>query len=152
MLSAQIREPNTLLSTEETEIMGVLESVHAALRSKDSAAVVAHFTPDADIFDLAPPLGHKVNQQGWAAWFDTWAGSVERESRDVKLTISGDLAFAQSLYHVGATAKDTGERAVWWMRATVCLRRTDRWRIVHEHTSVPFHMDGSFRAATDLEP
>ena len=26
------------------------------------------------------------------------------------------------------------------------------WKIAHEHTSVPFYMDGSFRAAVDLEP
>ena len=25
-------------------------------------------------------------------------------------------------------------------------------RIIYEHNSVPFHMDGSFRAAVDLEP
>jgi ketosteroid isomerase-like protein len=26
------------------------------------------------------------------------------------------------------------------------------WKIAHEHTSVPFYMDGSFRAAIDLKP
>ena len=26
------------------------------------------------------------------------------------------------------------------------------WRIVHQHESVPFYMDGSYRAAVDLKP
>ena len=26
------------------------------------------------------------------------------------------------------------------------------WKVVHEHTSVPFHMDGSLRPAFDLQP
>jgi ketosteroid isomerase-like protein len=26
------------------------------------------------------------------------------------------------------------------------------WRIVHDHSSVPFYMDGSYRAAVDLKP
>lgn len=40
-----------------------------------------------------------------------------------------------------------------WFRATVGLRRGDGgWTIMHEHTSVPFYMDGSFKAAIDLQP
>jgi PhnB protein len=40
-----------------------------------------------------------------------------------------------------------------WIRATVCLRRIEgEWKIAHEHTSVPFYMDGSARAAVDLKP
>jgi ketosteroid isomerase-like protein len=36
---------------------------------------------------------------------------------------------------------------------TTILRRSDgRWRIVHDHSSTPFYMDGSYRAATDLVP
>jgi ketosteroid isomerase-like protein len=39
------------------------------------------------------------------------------------------------------------------MRATLCfVRKGGGWKIVHEHTSVPFHMDGSFQAALDLKP
>jgi ketosteroid isomerase-like protein len=39
------------------------------------------------------------------------------------------------------------------MRETLCLEReADSWRIVHEHTSVPFYMDGSMRPAFDLKP
>jgi hypothetical protein len=33
----------------------------------------------------------------------------------------------------------------------MCLRRVDgRWRIVHDHSSVPFYLDGSYRAAVEL--
>jgi ketosteroid isomerase-like protein len=36
---------------------------------------------------------------------------------------------------------------------TLCFRKIDgEWRITHEHESVPFYMDGSVRAAVDLEP
>jgi ketosteroid isomerase-like protein len=41
----------------------------------------------------------------------------------------------------------------FWMRATMCFERINgTWRIVHEHTSVPFYMDGSLRPAFDLQP
>ena len=46
-----------------------------------------------------------------------------------------------------------GEDQDLWYRSTVCLRKTEgRWRIVHDHTSVPFYIDGSYRAAVDLKP
>ncbi len=40
-----------------------------------------------------------------------------------------------------------------WVRATVCFRKIERaWKVVHEHSSAPFYMDGSLKAAVDLEP
>jgi ketosteroid isomerase-like protein len=33
-----------------------------------------------------------------------------------------------------------------------CRRIDGAWKIVHEHASVPFAMDGSFRALVDLKP
>jgi ketosteroid isomerase-like protein len=39
------------------------------------------------------------------------------------------------------------------MRETLCLERQGGgWRIVHEHTSVPFYMDAALRPAFDLQP
>ena len=39
------------------------------------------------------------------------------------------------------------------MRATVGYRKTNgKWMITHEHVSLPFYMDGSYRAAVDLKP
>lgn len=140
-------------SSDIEDIRALLETVNKALHDKDAGAVVAQFDPSAVIFDLAPPLSHRLDQQEWANWFDTWEGPVDREAQDLNFTVMGDLAVVHCLYHVKATTKEGGHPAVWWMRATVALRRDgDSWKIIHEHTSVPFHMDGSFRAATDLEP
>ena len=139
--------------SDEEDIRALLETVVKALHDKDAGAVVAHFDPGAVIFDLAPPLSHKVDLQGWQDWFDTWEGPVERKSRDLNFTVMGNLAVVHGLYHESAITKEGGHPAEWWMRATVALRKVaGRWKIIHEHTSVPYYMDGSFRAATDLKP
>jgi ketosteroid isomerase-like protein len=40
-----------------------------------------------------------------------------------------------------------------WFRSTLGLRKIGgRWQITHEHNSTPFYMDGSDRAALDLQP
>ena len=71
---------------------------------------------------------------------------------DLSITASDDLAFARSLNRIGGTKIDSGATSVW-VRATVCFRRAgDTWKVVHEHSSVPFYMDGSGKAALDLEP
>jgi PhnB protein len=49
--------------------------------------------------------------------------------------------------------KTDGEEVRLWFRRTLGLRKFGReWKIVHEHESVPFHMDGSLTAAIDLQP
>ena len=41
----------------------------------------------------------------------------------------------------------------FWMRSTLGFRKSQGvWKIAHGHSSVPFAMDGSFRALLDLQP
>ena len=66
--------------------------------------------------------------------------------------VGGDIAFAYGLGHMTGTKKD-GAKVDLWARVTVGLNRRDgAWKITHQHTSVPFRMDGSFKAAVDLQP
>jgi hypothetical protein len=84
--------------------------------------------------------------------FPTWASAICLEIADLRITIGGEIAFGHGLSHVTGERAD-GTTTDLWARITICLRRTDDgWRIAHEHISVPFHMDGSFRAAVDLKP
>jgi ketosteroid isomerase-like protein len=40
---------------------------------------------------------------------------------------------------------------MWW-RVTVCYRKIDgRWKIAHEHNSVPFNVNNG-KASLDLKP
>jgi ketosteroid isomerase-like protein len=141
-------------SRDEADIRALVETIDKAHHNKDAAAIVAPYAQDAVVCDLAPPLSHHgMNLQAKQAWLDTWEGPIERESRDLNITVSGDFAFCHGYYRLGGTPKAAGRPISFWMRATVCLHRdTDAWRIVHEHTSVPFYMDGSLRPAFDLNP
>jgi ketosteroid isomerase-like protein len=60
---------------------------------------------------------------------------------------------ARCLTQMTATPSGSEDSSSFWLRSTYGLRRIDgRWLMVHRHESVPFHMDGSFRAATELQP
>jgi ketosteroid isomerase-like protein len=141
-------------SKDEADIRALVETVHKAHHSKDAAAIVAPYSKDAVVFNLAPPLSHRgMDLEEKKAWLDTWEGPIDCESRDLTITISGDFAFCHGFFRLGGTKKGVGQPISFWMRATVCLHRDGgEWRIVHEHTSVPFYMDGSLRPAFDLKP
>lgn len=142
--------------TEAARIRAVIDARLAALHSKDAHGAVASFTPDVVTFDLPPPLrtdGDAARDTGTVnAWLDTWATPPQVEVTDVKIEVDGDVAFAHGLLHMSGARTD-GSTTDLWARTTLGLRR-DRgeWRVAHEHNSVPFHMDGSLRAAVDLKP
>lgn len=137
------------------EIRAVIERRIAAMRGKDAAAAVECLADDVVTFELAPPLalppGAAKDAAGLAAWLSGFE-ELDIEVRDMKIEADGDVGFARALHHLKGT-RAGGRPVSLWMRSTLCFRREGgAWRIAHAHTSVPFHMDGSFRAAVELEP
>jgi ketosteroid isomerase-like protein len=137
----------------EARIRGLIDDWARAIRAKDVGGVMAHYTTDSVTFDLAPPLiSTGADAKGLQAWFSTWQGPLGYEIRDLNITAGHDVAFCHGLNRLSGTKTD-GERADVWFRQTLCWRKIGgEWRIAHQHESVPFYMDGSYRAAVDLKP
>jgi len=144
------RSPAT---SEADEVRATVEGAWRAIGEKDAAKAVSHYAADPVVFSMAPPLCAKGSQeQGLREWFATWRGPIRHESRDLHVAVGGDVAFCTAVQRIAGTKTDGAEVDLWF-RMTVGLRRQGgRWKIVHEHESVPFYMDGSFRAAIDLTP
>lgn len=141
---------------EITSIGDLIEGRNAAIRSKDADLTLSFYDPEVVLFDLAPPLAtagaQALNRADLQGWFDTWNGPIQYELRDFQFRTAGDLALAYGLVCLGGDKIGEGSVVVW-VRQTVALTRGLRgWRIAHEHTSTPFYMDGSFKAAVDLRP
>jgi uncharacterized protein (TIGR02246 family) len=140
---------------DAAQIRNLIDDWAKAVRAKDVDEVVAHYAADVVTFDLAPPLqyaGADALRKSLAAWFPTFRGPVGYEIHDLSITAGGDVAFCRSLNRISGARTD-GEATDVWVRATLGLRRLDgRWKITHEHASVPFYMDGSYKAAVDLQP
>lgn len=137
----------------DATIEALLHAQAKAVRERNVDAALAPYARDLMKYDLAPPLRSVGSDpEGLAAWFANFEGPITRELHELRIFVSGDVAFAYGVVRLGATTL-AGEAWAMWMRATWGLqRRDDAWTIVHEHESVPFHMDGTFRAATELEP
>ena len=85
-------------------------------------------------------------------WFKTWDGPIGYELTDQVVTVSHTLAVSRSLDHMTGRKTDGGNVDVW-TRSTVVFRKEDgAWKVMYVHSSVPFYMDGSLKAAVDLKP
>jgi ketosteroid isomerase-like protein len=136
----------------EKAIKQTIAARNAAITAKDVAGVMASSYAGFVSFSLAPPLRNAGGKAALAAWFETWDGPIGLELKDLKITAGEEVAFASTLMRMTGRKTD-GAKTDLWHRMTFGLRRVrGAWRIVHEHASVPFYMDGSFRAAVDLTP
>ena len=140
-------------AADEAAIRGLIDQRVKALYAKDAEAVISSFAPDYLPFTLAPPLvSTMTSAKEYESWFATWQGPIGTEIRDLDIAVSGDLGVSHSLNMMSGRSA-SGYEVQLWYRQTLSFRRVDgAWKIAHEHTSVPFHMDGSFSAATDLKP
>ena len=131
----------------------VLERV-AAVRAKDPKPLAARQASNVVTFDVLPPLhshGSKAVEEKTRAWFDSYAGEIGYEVRDLDIAADGDVGFCSFVYHVSGTLV-SGDGVDMWVRATLGCRRIDgEWFITHDHESVPFD-PVSGRALIDLHP
>jgi PhnB protein len=151
------------MNSDEQAIREIINDRSKALYAKNADKLFAHTATDTVSFDLAPPLqiaGDAArSKEGIEAWFRTWKGPIGWETRDLTVAVSGDIAFTYGLSHItgtkvaGSETKEHGPYIDIWIRSTNCFRKNGgEWKIVHSHSSVPFYMDGSYRAAIDLKP
>jgi ketosteroid isomerase-like protein len=142
--------------SDEIAIRALLDAQAQAIRSKEVDGTLSPYGPDLVRYDLAPPLAttgaEALDRHSLIAWFDTWRGPIHYDLKDLSITASGDIAFVHGFVRIGGTKQD-GQTSDVWARQTLGLRKLrGAWKIVHEHTSTPFYMDGSDRAAVDLKP
>jgi PhnB protein len=137
----------------EAEIRALIDDWARSLRAKDADGVMAHHAPASVTFDLAPPLiSAGADATGLEAWFATWRGALAYEIRNLRIVAGEDVAFCHGLNRLSGT-KTEGEKVDIWFRQTLCFCKIGgAWKIAHQHESVPFYMDGSYRAAVDLKP
>jgi ketosteroid isomerase-like protein len=148
------RPANTEAVRGEVEIRALMDGIHRAHHDKNAAGITGPYAADASFFSLAPPLKHHGrNRRETQEWLDTWATPIEITGQDFAVTVSGDFAFAHGFLRMQGTKKGAEKGVDFWMRETLCFeRQAGAWRIVHEHTSVPFYMDATSRPAFDLKP
>jgi ketosteroid isomerase-like protein len=141
---------------DKNHILDLIARRNAAVARGDAEAIVAPLGEDVVAYTLAPPLAHTGAEARDAetveAWLATWHTPPRIELRDPTVLLDGDLAVVFGFAAMRSTTAGGEDNVLWYRTTTALRRRYGEWAIVHEHESVPFLMDGSDKAALDLEP
>ncbi len=141
------------IAAEEALRQLVAERV-AAVEAKDPAPLAARHASDVVTFDVLPPLmshGSDAVVEQTQSWFDSYATDIGYEVQQLDVKANDTLGFCSFVYHVTGTLH-SGDEVDMWVRATLCCEQVDgKWRIVHDHESVPFD-PATGEALIGLEP
>lgn len=141
------------------EIRQLLEEFADSVRSGKLDDIMSFYDPNLVAFDIAPPLRFTNAQdykKNWETMFTTkMQFPVNYEFSEEKINVSGDLGIFHGLIHMKGSIKEPqqGEpnEVDCWGRYTCVLKKANhRWRISHEHFSVPIAEDG--KALMSLKP
>jgi ketosteroid isomerase-like protein len=133
-------KPSTAPSQDETEIRSLIELWAGAVRSEDRAAIRRDHDGGILMFDVPAPLVTRGLEAYMASW-DMFLAHVDKPVAfalsDIQVTCGADVAFATAIGNCVDVTPDGGREPLEF-RLTMGLRKIDgRWRVMHEHHSVP---------------
>jgi ketosteroid isomerase-like protein len=124
---------------DEAELRELIARWSKAVRDENFDAIRADHHPDILMFDVAPPFlsrGLDAYMATWQTFFAWQAKPVEFDFHDVAITAGNDVAFATAIGCCGDLS--SGKKLQLEFRLTMGFRKhAGRWRIVHEHHSLP---------------
>jgi uncharacterized protein (TIGR02246 family) len=139
---------------DSAEIRAGMNERVRAVRAKDVEALMSCYAQDVVTFDLVAPLsneGASAVRRRVTDWFASFQTSIDYELRDVSLFVSGDVAFDHHFTRVRGTSNGGAEIDMWF-RETIGYRKVHgHWKVVHQHSSVPFDM-ASGKPLLELAP
>jgi ketosteroid isomerase-like protein len=113
-------------------LKAVREGSRTALRADHDAAML--------LFDVGPTphaRGIESYMRRWETFFSAWAELQTFECNDLTITNGLDVAFATAIARCSGLAAN-GRAEVVEFRLTLGLCKVDgRWRVLHEHHSLP---------------
>jgi uncharacterized protein (TIGR02246 family) len=140
----------------EAEIRALYDRWAKAFEAKDIDGIMSVYAPgDAVIaYDLVPPLQYKgkdAYRKDYVEFLNQYDGPIHVEYQDMRIISSGDVGFIHTLERFTGKLKN-GQPSDLWLRATSGVRKVNgKWRIVHDHVSVPVDFETG-KAALDLKP
>ena len=131
--------PEDHAASDESEIRELIARWSRAVRDESLAGIRADHDPDILMFDVPPPFlsrGLDAYMATWRTFFSWQAKPVEFDLHDVEITAGREVAFATAIGRCGDLS--SGKKVGLEFRLTMGFRKHDgRWRIVHEHHSIP---------------
>jgi ketosteroid isomerase-like protein len=137
----------------EAQVRQRIADRERAIAAKDVDRIQAHYHEDVVLLDVKPPyrtVGIEELRRVWDSALPCLADSFQVETRDLRIVLSGDVAVEHRLFRLGGLPECHSAGQTWIRGSAVWHKDQGRWRIVHDHWSVPFDPQTS-RAVLTLE-
>jgi ketosteroid isomerase-like protein len=126
-------------SDDEVVLAELIAKWSKAVRDEDLAGIRANHDPDMLMFDVPLPLlsrGLDAYMETWQTFYPSQVRPVIFDFEDLEITAGSDVAFATAIGH--CVYIESGKKTDLKFRLTMGFKKyDDRWRITHEHHSVP---------------
>ena len=126
-------------SDEAKDIRTLIERWAHAVRAHDYEGILADHDEGVVMFDVPPPMqfrGIDAYRHTWDIFFGVHRPGNLFDILEMDITAGADVAFAVMLMRCGGPVGHKDYPLDF--RLTVGLRKVDgRWRVLHEHHSVP---------------
>jgi uncharacterized protein (TIGR02246 family) len=140
-----MEQTSTLLKSkldEKAAIRKLIDEYMAALCNKDVKSMMTHYASDVIVYDVKPPFqikGAVTWKHAWEACIGYFPESFKIELKDVKIYAGPDVAMAHYLMRLTGKEKDHPAMKTWIRISTGWKKQQGRWKIVHEHGSLPYN-------------
>lgn len=138
-------QPKKAGADDQQAIREVYTQLTAALNARNVDRIMSFYVSGDDlvVFDVVPPHAYVGPSAVRKDFEDFFAAHREVQGRVEQLEIVSDGTLAFTHYFLVLTGTDTQGRPVrLTLRGTDGLqKRGGRWRIAHEHISVPVNLD-----------
>ena len=112
-----------------------------AVAEQNAQVLVDTHDSDVTSYPVLPPArtrGTSAVEEAMTAWVSSYSVGPGYEVHELEVDADGTFGYCAFRYHVTGTL-DGGDEVDMWVRSTlVCRRQDGRWKIVHQHESVPF--------------
>lgn len=137
----------------KNDILNKLRLWSSAVRSQNIEFIASHYADSLRVFDAVGPLqisSRSEYVEHWHKCLSICTISVF-DSAEPVVEVEGSLATCSFLNKCGSMGESDEEEACWFRATQVYRKINNDWKIVHEHFSVPFHIDTG-EAQFDLLP
>jgi ketosteroid isomerase-like protein len=143
------------MASTQAEVRALFDRRAEAIQARDIEHLMALYAPEIVYFDLVPPLryaGADALRERFSDWFGRWQSGIGQETRDVTISVDGEVAAAHMLVRTSGTLAD-GRGVGYWVRVSnICRRSQHGWLMTHEHVSLPIDLERGGVAVMDLMP
>lgn len=145
--------PETKMDSK-AEIKKLIDDFMAAFCAKDVKKMLSFYAPDVVVYDVKPPWQTK----GAVAWRHAWEACIgyfpdyfRIEISELHIHAGDDIAIAHMMFRLTGAPKEHDAMQTWIRTTSGYKKIQGKWKIVHEHGSVPFNPH-TLQAHFTLEP